>query len=642
MSLRKSAPAPFVDTVSSITVLIILIIAVSILLATLAAAQSPPPPSPNTAPSDAKSDDLAKSLNLTPESKSLPIWNQPAPDAVTQLSRVVRKFSPSIFIVGKSDAGTGTAWLISKKNRLLATNAHVADLFSKGTGPMLAYQNGTTNVFTVVKTYYHPGVLRFSQGVLLRTTSSSTGNVYSRSPDVAILQLAEDGPELPDELPLATRDELYDLFAQPVAMLGYPSLDTNGELPALGQKATASFREGVIDRVSDFSNSAGGSPERQQYLQHSMAGWYGFSGSPMFLPNGHVVALNNSGGTFTQSGLTTTLTWGIRADCLWELLKANHLLDKVNLPPEAAAVDIERFSKPDPELEKLQKVNKLLADARLDMQFSRHQAAIDKCKQAAEQLPEYAAIYGLRGDVYMDYASRNFKLTDPKMQEYNQLALTDANRAVQLDPTNTRYYLDLAMANCNLANLNTTIGKRNVVPASIEVADRLINSPGVSPEDKVFAYRVRANGMAFSPDSLTYLKKADAVCPSDYSVQWTTYLYYENNKNTQEANRYKQLSTTLKGALAKSNTAWKLATSKDDAKRDGKRAFDLASEACQSTNYQAYYALAALAGAYAESGDFAHAIEYQQKALKLAPEHKQTQYTQLLASYQEHKPWRVQ
>ncbi len=120
--------------------------------------------------------------------------------------------------------------------------------------------------------------------------------------------------------------------------------------------------------------------------------------------------------------------------------------------------------------------------------------------------------------------------------------------------------------------------------------------------------------MAFSPDSLAYLKKADALCPSDYSVHWTTYLYYENNKNPQEANRYKQLSVMLKDALAKSNTAWKLAVSRDDAKRDGKRAFELASEACVSTDYKAYYALAALAASYAESGDFAHAIEYQQKA----------------------------
>jgi tetratricopeptide (TPR) repeat protein len=228
------------------------------------------------------------------------------------------------------------------------------------------------------------------------------------------------------------------------------------------------------------------------------------------------------------------------------------------------------------------------------------------------------------------------------MQKYNQLALEDENRALQLDPANTSYYLDVAIANCNLANLKSTIGKRNPVPASIELADKLINNPSVSASDKSFAYRVRANGMGFTPDSLAYLKKADVLVPSDYSVHWTTYLYYENNKNTQEASRYKQLSQTLKEALAKSETAWKLSASKDDAKRDGHRAFDLASEACVSTNYQAYYALAALAAAYAESDDFPHAIEYQQKALTLAPQHKRAAYTQYLASYQEHKPWRIQ
>ena len=42
--------------------------------------------------------------------------------------------APSVFLVGKPDVGTGTAFLISKKNRLLATNAHVADIFNKGTG----------------------------------------------------------------------------------------------------------------------------------------------------------------------------------------------------------------------------------------------------------------------------------------------------------------------------------------------------------------------------------------------------------------------------------------------------------------------------------------------------------------------------
>jgi tetratricopeptide (TPR) repeat protein len=611
------------------------------LLGIIAAAQSPPPPVPSKgAAPDAKNDELAKSLDLTPESKSLPIWSKPAPDAVTQLAQSVRAASPSIFIVGKNDAGTGTAWLLSKKNRLLATNAYVADLFEKGTGPMLAYQNGTLNVFKVAKVFYHPGVMRVSQGVILRTTSTNTGSVYSRSPDVAVLQLTEEGPELPDELPLASRGELFDLFAQPVAMLGYPSLDTNGALPAVGQKATASFREGVIDRVSDFSNNAGGPPERQQYLQHSMVGWFGFSGSPMFLPNGHVVALNNSGGTFSQNGLTATLTWGIRADCLWELLKANGLLDKVNLPPEAAAVDIERFSQPDPELEKLQKVDQLLADAHRDVNFARYQTAIDKCNQAAQQMPYYAAIYRARGGMYMDYAALNFKPKDPQLRQYNQMALEDAKRATQLDPASSDGYLEIATANCNLANSNTT-GKRVGVPAAVEIADKIIGDASVTPADRTYAYRVRANGMGYSPDSLAYLKKADSISPSDWRVNWSLGIYYTVNNNPEETERHKTLSHTLQEAAAKSDTAFILSASPDAAKRDGQRAFQLASQACVSTNYTCYFALAALAAAYAECGDFSHAIEYQQKALQLAPEHRRDIYTQRLAAFQELKPWRV-
>jgi tetratricopeptide (TPR) repeat protein/S1-C subfamily serine protease len=586
-----------------------------------------------------QTDSLAKSLNLTADSKSLPLWSEPAPSAVADLTRVVRKAAPSVFLVGKSDVGTGTAFLISKKNRLLATNAHVADIFNKGSGDMLAYQNGTANVFKVVKAYYHPGVMRMSSGVILRTANPSSGNVFPRSPDVAVLQLADDGHELPDELPLATRDEMYDIFAQSVCMLGFPGHDTSN-LPRTGQTAGATFREGVISRVADFSNDTGSMPARQQYLQHSMANWYGFSGSPIILPNGHVAGLNNSGATYNVNGLSTNIAFGIRADCLWELLKADQLLDKVELAPEAALVDIDRFSQPDPQMERLQKVNQLLAEARDDSRYLRDQAAIAKCNEAAQQLPEYAAIYSLRGAVYMEYAAHSFKPSDPQTRKYNQLALEDENLALQLDPTNTSCYLNVGMANTNLANLNAPNSKRKSVPASMELADRIIGNPSVSPREKADAYRLRADAMGLTPDSWEYLKKADALMPHNARVHWTMNIYYANNNKPQEAARHKQLSLTLQEALAKSQTAWKLATSKDDAERDGKRAFALASEACVSTDNEVYYALNALAAAYAESGDFPHAVEYEKKALAVAPEHKRAPYTQCLASYQEHKPWR--
>jgi tetratricopeptide (TPR) repeat protein len=239
----------------------------------------------------------------------------------------------------------------------------------------------------------------------------------------------------------------------------------------------------------------------------------------------------------------------------------------------------------------------------------------------------------------MDYAALTFKPKDPQMRKYNQLALNDEKQAIQLDPASPDGYLEMATSNCNLANADVT--KRVPVPASVEIADKMLADPNLLPNDRCYAYRVRANGMGYAPNSLAYLQKADAILPSDWRVNWSMGIYYTVNNNLQEAERHKTLSHTLQDAAAKSDTAFILSASHDEAKRDGQRAFQLASQACISTNYNCYYALAALAAAYAECGDFSHAIEYQQKALQLAPEHRRDVYTQRLASYQELKPWRI-
>jgi tetratricopeptide (TPR) repeat protein/S1-C subfamily serine protease len=595
-------------------------------------------PKPEDAPK-AQTDALGNSLNLTPDSESLPVWTTPAPDATFELAHMIRNAEHSVFLVGKSGVGTGTGFLISKKNRLLATNAHVADIFYEGKTDMLAYQNDTSKSFKVVKVYIHPGVVRSSKGVKLRSPDSKVGDVVGRSSDVAVLQLAE-GDELPEELPLGSQEELYDLFAQPIAMLGFPGTDTSG-FPKAGDRAEATFREGVVNRVSDFTNNAGGPPERRQYLQHSMANWFGFSGSPIFLPNGHVVALNNSGGTRSQNGLSITQAWGIRADCVWEVLKANHLLDKVNLPPEAAAVDVERFSQPDPELKKMQQVDQLLADARIDLRSSRYEEALDKCNEAAKQLPNYADVYSTRGDVYINTASLNTKADDPKRKQYDESGLADKKHALQLDPDNTALYLDVAVATTNLANMNKPAGSKTVgVDSAIEVADKMLKDDSISTSNKVYAYRVRAAGMGYSPASIKYLAKADATLPFNCDVKWSMAIYYTINHNPQLSERQKALSQMFREAQAKSDTAFTLATSKDDSKRDGKRALQLATEAYETTEYKCYYALTALAVACAETGDFDHAVDYQKKAADAAPEFLRNTYAMRLAVLEKHKPVR--
>jgi tetratricopeptide (TPR) repeat protein len=90
------------------------------------------------------------------------------------------------------------------------------------------------------------------------------------------------------------------------------------------------------------------------------------------------------------------------------------------------------------------------------------------------------------------------------------------------------------------------------------------------------------------------------------------------------------------------NLAWLLATSPDEAIRDGKRAIELARKACEETTWKQPHIISTLAAGYAETGDFAEARKYSKQAVESegsSPEVK-TQLAGELASYEAEKPWR--
>jgi len=90
------------------------------------------------------------------------------------------------------------------------------------------------------------------------------------------------------------------------------------------------------------------------------------------------------------------------------------------------------------------------------------------------------------------------------------------------------------------------------------------------------------------------------------------------------------------------NLAWLLATSPDDAVRDGKRAIELARAACEETEWKQPHIISTLAAAYAETGDFAEARRYSKQAVDAgdSPPEIRTQLEGELASYVAEKPWR--
>ena len=88
------------------------------------------------------------------------------------------------------------------------------------------------------------------------------------------------------------------------------------------------------------------------------------------------------------------------------------------------------------------------------------------------------------------------------------------------------------------------------------------------------------------------------------------------------------------------NLAWVLATSPDDKVRDGQRALELATKACELTEYKEAHILSTLASTYAELGDFETAIKWSEKSVELGEGDMKEQLRKELESYLEKKPWR--
>ena len=76
-----------------------------------------------------------------------------------------------------------------------------------------------------------------------------------------------------------------------------------------------------------------------------------------------------------------------------------------------------------------------------------------------------------------------------------------------------------------------------------------------------------------------------------------------------------RLNPTYDGAFK--GQAWIWATCPDAKYRDGRKAVDSATTACELTEWKSSVNIDVLAAAYAEVGEFEKAVEYEEKALRL-------------------------
>ena len=78
----------------------------------------------------------------------------------------------------------------------------------------------------------------------------------------------------------------------------------------------------------------------------------------------------------------------------------------------------------------------------------------------------------------------------------------------------------------------------------------------------------------------------------------------------------------------------------DDRFRDGKRAVELATNACELSSWKNAYGVCTLAAAYAEAGDFENAVKWQEEFLRLCSEVDRKKWSYLLDLYKSGKPYR--
>ncbi|MCC6126171.1 MAG: tetratricopeptide repeat protein [Pirellulales bacterium] len=261
----------------------------------------------------------------------------------------------------------------------------------------------------------------------------------------------------------------------------------------------------------------------------------------------------------------------------------------------------------------------LLQRAQIHNQQGKRDEAIDDLAKAYEKDIGNVAILLMRSSIHFDKGDK------PK-------ALADADECLRLRPNNpeaTRYRalllaemdrLDEAVA--ALQNLIDRDPKENVQSvftlAQLYVTKKK-SAKALEVYDK-YAANYPENGELLRGRGDAYLnlgKQAEAV--ADYE---------------------KAYKVMPKDSGLLNNFAWVLATSTDDKLRNGKRAVELATQACELTGYKLPHILSTLAAAYAETGDFENARKWAGKAVEIGLKDQDEELKKELESYKQNKPWR--
>jgi Flp pilus assembly protein TadD len=199
-----------------------------------------------------------------------------------------------------------------------------------------------------------------------------------------------------------------------------------------------------------------------------------------------------------------------------------------------------------------------------------------------------------------------------------------------------------AQAHCNLGRVLSLQGKFAEADEQFQAALRI--KPKDAEIRRSYASALEEQGK--KEEAVTQLRellklKNDPEAQAEFAT-----LLYQTAHFREAAAEYRQaLAAKPDQPEALNNLAWLLATSPDNALRDGEDAVRFAEAGCRLTGYQQAPMLGTLAAAYAEAGRFTEAAATAQKAIELARAGGDSRFAavneQLLRLYRAGKPYHM-
>jgi tetratricopeptide (TPR) repeat protein len=301
--------------------------------------------------------------------------------------------------------------------------------------------------------------------------------------------------------------------------------------------------------------------------------------------------------------------------------------------------------------------NALILQGEIFREMGKPDEALKSFDEATKLAPQSPGPYQNRGEIYREKG------------EYDK-AIQEFTKVIERQPGDVLPLVHRAEAYMNSGKLNEALADADAV---------------LEKQPLVAAHRLRGEILAQLnrlDDAIAEMEQLTKAVPNQPELKIQLALYYLINKQPNEAiseyddillldsenflalrnradaylnvGKHKEAIADFEAALKiepedtsiLNNLAWVLATSPEAELRDGKRAVDLATKACELTEYKAPHILSTLAAAFAESGNFDTAVEWSQKAVDLNDpktdpnEDQEAQLAKELESYRKKEPWR--